>query len=95
MRPVLAIDLLCAGRALMSHAPDRHADIADDLVAEADIADWYRQTMGEPHPAFGDGTLAAAARARPETGAADLCDPQYCRALIHVLEALIAKAKRH
>ena len=88
MRPVLATDLLCAGRAVLAVAPQARCDRARRLLQEAETADRFCQSSGVPHPDFGDGTLAAAARHAGLAVEPTICDPDFAHALILVLSAL-------
>jgi len=89
MRPVLVADLLYAGRSLLTAPPELRMRKALKLLDEAERADQYRQASGACHPAFGDGTLAAAAQACGLAPERAFCDPEFARALIMVLQALV------
>ena len=53
---------MCAVPAVM-HAPQmRRASVTQVFIVEAETAHWRRQTYSDMHLAFGDGTLAGAAR---------------------------------
>ncbi|WP_449649481.1 DUF7742 family protein [Tateyamaria pelophila] len=90
MRPVLAMDLICAGRAVLQMRPRDSKDCADMLVSSAMIADSYRVRSGSVHPQFGDGTLAEVARRFGMAPEPTVCDPEFSEALRDVLCALIA-----
>lgn len=89
MRPVLVADLLYAGRALLAAPPEQGMRRALTLLGDAERADRHRQATGQRHPVFGDGTLAAAAQAGGLAPERVLCDPEFARALIVVLQALV------
>ncbi|MFL4471499.1 hypothetical protein ACERZ8_17050 [Tateyamaria armeniaca] len=93
MRPVLASDLLCAGRAVLAVAPESRVAMARRLVAAAEIADAVRQSSGARHPEFGDGTLAAAARHAGMADERTICDPDFAHALILLLLALVYRGQ--
>ena len=89
MRPVIATDLLCAGRAVLFVAPEARSHMARTLVRNACLADRHRTNNGARHAQFGDGTLAAAAR-----GAGMIAEPgcftrDFAAALVLVLRVLI------
>jgi hypothetical protein len=93
MRPVLAVDLICAGRAVLRVRPDAQDMLARRLIETACIADRYRLAEGVAHPEFGDGTLASAARHAGLVPEPEVGDVRFARALICVLEAVIAGAR--
>lgn len=92
MRPVLVVDLICAGRAVLEVHPFARQRVVQTLVQHADIADNLRQSGGGVHPEFGDGTLAAAARRLGMAAEPAICDTRFATALILVLQGLIAHA---
>lgn len=64
MRGVQMADLEMAMRVLTA-CPQAVRDVtAQKLVARAEVADRHRKRCGCAHPAFGDGTLLAAAMTR-------------------------------
>ena len=93
MRPVLMTDLLCAGRAVLAVDPQARAPLARRLLRDADAADRFLRRYGARHPRFGDGTLAAAARHSGLVSDPAICDPEFARALVLVLHALIHRAQ--
>jgi hypothetical protein len=93
MRPVLVTDLLCAGRAVLAVDPQARARLATRLLREADAADRFLRRHGTRHPRYGDGTLAAAARHSGLVPDPAICDPEFARALMLVLHALIHRAQ--
>lgn len=93
MRSVLSVDLFCAGRAVCAARPEDQLAVARVLVRRALFADRYRARHGCPHPEWGDGTLAAAARHHGPLAEGSACDPALAEALICVLRALIDRAQ--
>ena len=94
MRPVLTIDLVCAARTVLAAPGALQGSVAQALIAEAEMADWYRRTYGELHPTFGDGTLAAAARNAGMSEERTVCDSGFAAALIIVLQTLMRHVVR-
>ncbi len=93
MRPVLSVDLFCAGRAVSSVTPSARPVVARRLVRQAILADRHRKLHGTRHPEWGDGTLAAAARHHGLHAGRTACDPDMAQALIYVLQALTNVAR--
>ncbi|MEM6758413.1 MAG: hypothetical protein AAF601_02935 [Pseudomonadota bacterium] len=91
MRPVLAVDLICAARAVLSVPVTERLSTAQTLLFAAEAADWHRRHTGEMHPHFGDGTLAAAALQAPMADERPLCDREMAAALIVVLQMIIQR----
>lgn len=89
MRPVLSVDLICAGRALMKARPNDRRYVSRLLILRANIADYHREQTGLAHPKFGNGTLADAARLFGMTPEPTVCDPHFAAALRDVLQTLI------
>ncbi|MCF7700338.1 hypothetical protein GLR48_13595 [Loktanella sp. M215] len=88
MRPVGLSDLDDAVRAVLAVRVADRAATAVRLVGQACVADRYRKRLGRRHPAWGDGTLSAAARAGPMVAASGWCDRDYRAALAVMLAAL-------
>jgi hypothetical protein len=63
MRPVTTTDLIAAARVLLAFPEAKRPVAMRVLVARAQIADRHRLTTGRLHPAYGNGTLLAAALA--------------------------------
>lgn len=89
MRPVGLGDLSAAAGALAAVAPARRAGLMAILIAEAETADRFRRRHGRPHPDFGNGTLMAAALARPQARLAP-GGREGLAALAQALEAVLA-----
>lgn len=86
MRPILPGDVRAAALALLPvPLAARDAALAR-IFARAEAADRYRKRLGRVHPAWGDGTLAAAARAAADEPMAD--HPAYLDAQLRVLAGL-------
>ena len=88
MRPVTHTDLDAVARALIAAGAGRERRLAQ-ILAEADIADRYRKRLRKWHRAFGDGTLAAAARGHAMVPPRRCSDRDYMACLAMVLEALL------
>lgn len=89
MRPVLAVDLICAGRAVLHAGSGDRQHLAKELISAAEVADRFRAEKGVSHPDFGDGTLAGAARLFGMAPEPAICHAEFSEALIHVLVALM------
>ncbi len=88
MRPVLPGDLDRAVGALLAVPNAERAELAADLVRTARIADLYRKRLGRVHPTWGDGSLMAAAMARPRQPLPPCFSREARTALRQVLDAL-------
>ena len=88
MRPVLHADVICAARVLLCLPSGRRWQAAQELVARAEAADSYRRRLGRTHPGWGNGTLMAAAMARPMAPGHRPDHPDYADCLMLVLDAL-------
>jgi hypothetical protein len=95
MRPLLPGDLDAAARALWPLPPDRWAAEADRLVRAADLADRHRKRLGRSHPAWGDGSLMAAALLMGQRSQPPWCDDSYCAALAAIIAALQRRRQHH
>lgn len=91
MRPVLPGDVSAAARALLAAAPVARAALARRMVAEAEAADCYRRRFRKAHPDWGNGTLRAAALARPLAREGRLDDPEHLECQFIVIETLLAR----
>lgn len=91
MRPVLIGDVMAAACVLLTEEDTGWTACADRLLWQARVADLYRRRLGKPHPAWGNGSLMAAARAAPKVADETFpSDIRYLRALSHVLDRVIA-----
>lgn len=96
MRPVLSVDLICAGRAVMKARSEDRESVATALIAAADLADNHRRRFGVVHPEFGSGTLADAARLSGMAPEPTVCRREFAEALACVLQTIIrAQAGNH
>ncbi len=89
MRPVLHGDVTAAARALLLVAPEAREALCRRMIEEADFADRYAKRLGRPHRLWGNGTLMAAARARPLADEPGLGEERYCRCLETVFRLLL------
>lgn len=89
MRPVLHGDVTAAARALLMVPAEAREALCRRMIEEADFADRYAQRMGRPHRDWGNGTLMAAARARPLADEPALGEERYCRCLETVFRLLL------
>lgn len=89
MRPVTLTDLAAAVRVLLALPEDRRAAGLAALLARAEAADHHRRTTGRAHPAYGNGTLLAAALAHPAADPGTAGDRAYLLCLAQVLDAVV------
>lgn len=88
MRPVTLTDLAAAARVLLAQPEAQRAAAMAALIARAEAADRLRRDSGRLHPAYGNGTLLAAALAHPGANPPPGdCDYLACLAL--AAEALL------
>jgi hypothetical protein len=91
MLPVLHGDVVTAARVLLAAPRPERGRMLARMLEEADWADAFRRRTGRIHRLWGDGSLRAAAAARPRAAEPPLDDPDYCRCLLLVFEALLAR----
>ena len=89
MRPVLAADLICAGRAVLGAPKEERLEVARRITERADIADSFRRETGRVHAEYGDGTLAGAARKWGMRDEPTVCNPDFASALMAVLQVVL------
>lgn len=89
MRPVLHGDVTAAARALLLVPEAAREALCRRMIEEADFADRYARRIGRPHRDWGNGTLMAAARARPLAEEPPLGEERYCRCLETVFRLLL------
>lgn len=89
MRPVLHGDVTAAARALLLVPEGARETLCRRMIEEADFADRYAKRLGRPHRHWGNGTLMAAARARPLADEPSLGEERYCACLELVFRALL------
>ncbi len=91
MRPVTMTDLAAAARVLLALPEARRAAGITALLARADCADRHRRTGGGVHPAYGNGTLLAAALVHPQADPATPGAADYLECLALVIDALLRR----
>ena len=69
--------------------------VADTLIFNAIEADRHCIRFGQIHPEFGSGTLADPARLFGMSPEPTVCQGEFTRALVHVLEAVIRGTAEH
>lgn len=90
MRPLLHGDVAMAARVLLALPERMRPPRIRRLLRRADAADRYRQRTGLAHPAWGSGSLMAAAERMPRAPEPDFDDVDYCRCWILVLSEAMA-----
>lgn len=95
MRRVLHGDVVKAARALLAAPHCAREHLMGRMLDEADWADRYRKRFGRGHALFGDGSLQSSASKRLLKPEPVLHDPEYCRCMIVVFEALLARRVIH
>ncbi|MBL4811324.1 MAG: hypothetical protein JKX69_02950 [Rhodobacteraceae bacterium] len=88
MRPLLPGDLDAAVRLALPLRADQRAGALRLLLQQADTADRYRKRLGRAHPAYGDGSLMAAAQGGARLPLPAYCNRAYCTTLASVLAAI-------
>lgn len=88
MRTVSYSDLTVAARALLSVPPSERPKLCSRILCEADWADRYVRKLGRRHPAWGNGTVVAAANSRALAPERSVSDPEYRDCLMIVLQGL-------
>ncbi|MCA0202835.1 MAG: hypothetical protein LCH92_00715 [Proteobacteria bacterium] len=91
MRPVTLTDLAAAARVLLALPEQQRRAGMAALIAGAEAADRYRQTTGRLHPAYGNGTLLAAALAHPAADPATPGAPEYLACLALATGVLVGQ----
>lgn len=89
MRSVLHGDVTAAARALLMVPAAARETLCRRMIQEADFADRYAKRLGRPHRDWGNGTLMAAARARPLADEPSLGEERYCQCLEMVFRELL------
>ena len=92
MRRVLISDLLAAA-SVIGAAPDP-LRTAQTLIMQADAAHRYAKRFGRPHPAWGNGSLLARARAAPQGLPTNLANPDFLTAMAQLATTLAAAKSR-
>jgi hypothetical protein len=91
MRPVLHNDLTTAARAILAAPEAEREELVAFIIQQAEFADRYYRRIGKVHCAWGDGTLAAAARPYKLKDEPTLDNSEYCECMILVLGGLVAR----
>lgn len=91
MTPVIYNDVLAAVSALSGAPIEEQRQIATRLLADADLAERYRQSRGHAHPVHGDGSLLAVSLRYSRRGDASFQTVSGLRAWITVLTALLER----
>ncbi len=94
MRAVLHGDVVAAACVLLALPDTLRAKRLDRMLDEAAAADLYRKKTGKGHPAWGNGSLMAAALHYPARAEPFLDDVDYCRCMALVFEALVERRCR-
>lgn len=88
MQEVLIEDVLNAAAVLALLDPARRRWVLLRMLAEAKAADLHRRTAGRAHPRWGDGSLMATARTRPQLGDRRLSRRAFRKSLLQVIEVM-------
>ena len=88
MRPVLIGDIIAAARVLIVVPRDDWDHTVAQLLGQARTADRYRRRFGRAHPAWGNGSVMAAASTWPRGRERFLSDATYLDALRAVIDGL-------
>lgn len=94
MRPVTLTDLAAAARVLLALPDPARPAAMRALIARAELADRHRRATGRQHPAYGNGTLIAAALAHPRRDPPAPGDTDYLACLACALDALLTTGAR-
>ncbi|MDF0600932.1 hypothetical protein P1J78_09330 [Psychromarinibacter sp. C21-152] len=92
MRPVMHGDVVAAARVLVALPAGARAGRLDRLIRAAGWADRFRRRYRRAHPYWGDGSLMAVALTEDPPPEPRLSDPEYCKCLSMVLEAVAGEA---
>lgn len=90
MRPVLHGDISAAVRALLCVPRSARQQVFDRMIIEAEAADKFRKSTGRAHPAWGNGSLMAAANLRQQAPEPMLDDTEYCSTMALAFDQLLA-----
>jgi len=80
---------VAAGRVLLGVPDASRRALMRQMLEQASVADLYYKRLGRGHPVWGNGSLMAVAMSHPMMHEPFWDDPEYCRCLVVVFEALI------
>ncbi|MTI03583.1 hypothetical protein [Roseibium sp. RKSG952] len=89
MRPLLHGDVSAAARVLLALPQSERDRICTEMITEAELADQHVAQTGKLHPAYGNGSLMAAARTRTLADEPAFDDVEYCLCFELVLRQLV------
>ena len=89
MRPVTLADLETAHRVVMSAPVAARADLARQLLKQAEMADVHRLRTGDLHPDFGSGTLQSAAQGWPMAPRAAAFDQEALAVFVLLISQIV------
>jgi hypothetical protein len=89
MRALLHVDVVTAGRALLSLPTEDRIAACDALFDQAHAADKYRKRFGLCHPKFGTGSLASACWSLKLQSEPFLSDRAYAKCLTIIFERVL------
>lgn len=95
MRPLLAGDISSAARALLLVPHRCRPAFCTILLMQAESADLYVRKIGRLHPAYGNGSLMAAARRLKLPDEPLFDDPEYCDCTAITLTQVAKFLRRH
>ena len=89
MRPLAPSDLSTAARMLLVLPDADRVAVMGRVISEAEAADRYRKRIGQAHPFWGNGSLEAAARARPLAPPRKFSDSDYLACIALALDVVL------
>jgi len=84
-------DVHAVARALLSVAEHRRTWVMRRIFREADLAMASIRNGASAHPKWGEGSLMSAALRRKPIAAPSLSDPEFCRCLAQVYQAIASR----
>lgn len=90
MRPVLHGDVSSVARALLRVGAQERQGLCARIFAQADLAEIHVRDHGRLHPAYGNGSLMAAARRYVLADEPTFSDVEYCQCFATVLFGLLS-----
>lgn len=91
MRALVHADITAAARVLLAVPEPHRAALGARLLREAHWADHFVKRKGRVHRLWGNGTLRAAAYARPLAAEPMAGDQDYCSCLALVLDLVMGR----